>query len=117
MPQQREGNESGGHGAKPAHDGERLRSFTALERRIIKEDCRLVQHSCGEGQNDSVGVRQVEAKGNEEQAKDADEAKPKHISGEVGGFRPPEQDLIPNERDPDEAMGNNGDKDSVVNET
>src|SRR5579872_3957727 len=59
----------------------------------------------------------MKAKGSQQQAENADRAQPEDVGDQVACFRLFEQYLVPDQRNSDQSIGNDGDKDSVANES
>src|SRR5579872_2319633 len=59
----------------------------------------------------------MKAKGSQKQAENADRAQPEDVGDQVACFRLFEQYLVPNQRNSDQSIGNDGDKHPVANES
>src|SRR5438270_103027 len=116
MLQQSDSNQGRSHRRETSHDGERLGGFSSFESRVVEIVGGKMQYTGGKCQHRSAERWPVKAKGNQQQAEDADEAEPEHKRKQVGGFGAAEQHLVPYKRYSDERMGNNGDEYTVMKE-
>ena len=55
----------------------------------------------------------MESKRHQQQAEDADRAQPEYVIREIPGRGLAQQDLVPNQRAPDDTVGQDGEKRSV----
>ena len=111
--QQSEGDQDRGGGRESAHDRQRVGSLTVLERLVIEEIRDQVHHPGAESQQCRPGAGHFESERDQRQAEDAHGAQPEDVIDNAPGLRPSQQHFVPDQRNSDQSVREDGDQDTV----